>query len=165
MTKVSASQSRFAVLKTRKDYLAVATARQSCGAVGLVLQSAESGCLSGRLSGRLKETRGLKTGREAVEAQANEQEIRIGFTASKKVGGAVRRNRAKRRLRSLGREILAQEALPSHSYVLIARHSTPERSWEKLCADLRYCLKKLGLKRRSHSKNFEKKASWTSDEG
>lgn len=74
--------------------------------------------------------------------------IRIGLTASKKVGNAVARNRAKRRLRALARDILVREAAPGHDYVLIARTTTATRPFDRLAADLRGSLKKLGLLRR-----------------
>lgn len=70
--------------------------------------------------------------------------VRFGFTASRKVGGAVVRNRAKRRLRAL-----AQSALPElpggHDLVLIARAATAERSHALLRKDLANCLAKLRL--------------------
>tara|TARA_B110000208_G_scaffold9963_1_gene12631 strand:+ start:163 stop:552 length:390 start_codon:yes stop_codon:yes gene_type:complete len=47
--------------------------------------------------------------------------MRIGFTCSKKVGNAVARNKAKRRLRELARLILPQEGQTGHDYVLIGR--------------------------------------------
>ncbi len=48
--------------------------------------------------------------------------IRFGLTASTKVGNAVKRNRAKRRLRALANELLPLHAMPNHDYVLIARN-------------------------------------------
>jgi len=47
--------------------------------------------------------------------------IGIGFTASRRVGKAVARNRAKRRLRAVAREVLPAYGRPGHEYVLIAR--------------------------------------------
>lgn len=70
---------------------------------------------------------------------------RIGFTASKKVGNAVARNRAKRRLRALTAEVMTQHAQPGRDYVLIARQSTPTRSYKALRADLEKALKRLKL--------------------
>lgn len=50
--------------------------------------------------------------------------IRVGFTASKRVGNAVMRNRAKRRLRALARNVLPLHGRPGWAYVLIAKAGT-----------------------------------------
>ena len=64
-------------------------------------------------------------------------QIRIGFTASKKIGNAVCRNRAKRRLRALATSALLPASRPNTDYVLIARHSILRASFAQLEADLR----------------------------
>ena len=61
---------------------------------------------------------------------------RYGLTASRKVGGAVVRNRARRRLRALARELLSGHAEPGNDYVLIARGQTALRPFALLRADL-----------------------------
>jgi ribonuclease P protein component len=61
---------------------------------------------------------------------------RIGFTASKKVGGAVERNRAKRRLRAAAAATLPLLAREGHDYVLIARTATLSRHFAELIRDL-----------------------------
>ena len=61
---------------------------------------------------------------------------RLGLTASKKVGNAVRRNRARRRLRALARTELSPRARPGVDYVMIARQATVETGWPDLVADL-----------------------------
>ena len=71
--------------------------------------------------------------------------LRVGFTASKKVGGAVVRNRARRRLRALAREVLVREAAPGYDYVLIARAETATRDYTQLRGDMRFALKRLKL--------------------
>lgn len=69
---------------------------------------------------------------------------RVGFTCSKKVGNAVTRNRAKRRLRALARETLAQLARPGWDYVLIGRRdATVSRPYANLSADLARAIVKL----------------------
>lgn len=70
---------------------------------------------------------------------------RVGFTVSKKVGNAVTRNRARRRLRALAEEVLPQLADSGHDYVLIGRAQTPTRAFGQLRGDLTKGLKRLGL--------------------
>lgn len=45
----------------------------------------------------------------------------MGFTASRKVGNAVLRNRAKRRLRALAREVIEAQGIAGWDYVLVGR--------------------------------------------
>jgi ribonuclease P protein component len=66
--------------------------------------------------------------------------VRVGFTASRKVGNAVRRNRAKRRLRAAAAEVLARDGRPGTDYVLIARAETGERAYAALVGDLEAAL-------------------------
>ncbi len=68
-------------------------------------------------------------------------DIRVGFTCSKKVGNAVARNRAKRRLREIARAVLPTEGKPGFDYVLVGRYEkTVEREFSKLIDDLRRAL-------------------------
>ena len=69
--------------------------------------------------------------------------VRIGFTASRKVGNAVVRNRAKRRLRAAAAEILSRDGRPGTDYVLIARAGTEERTYAELLADLAGALRQV----------------------
>jgi len=63
--------------------------------------------------------------------------VRVGFTCSKKVGNAVARNRAKRRLRAAARAVLPANGRPGWDYVLIGRpQATAARPFPGLCADL-----------------------------
>jgi ribonuclease P protein component len=66
--------------------------------------------------------------------------VRVGFTATKKIGGAVQRNRAKRRLREAARLVLPLHARPSHDYVFIARGGTGTREWARLLDDVKTAL-------------------------
>ncbi len=61
---------------------------------------------------------------------------RVGFTASRKVGSAVMRNRAKRRLRAAAAQILPLLGRRGHDYVLIAKTATLSRPYAALVADL-----------------------------
>ncbi|MFN3991714.1 MAG: ribonuclease P protein component [Tabrizicola flagellatus] len=102
------------VMAKRADYLKAAAARRQ-GTGGFLLQ--------------------------ARDRADGDPAVRVGFTASKKIGNAVLRNRAKRRLRALAREVLAPEARPGWDYVLVARpEATVTRSYADLCADLRQAL-------------------------
>ena len=74
--------------------------------------------------------------------------IRVGFTASRKVGNAVARNRARRRLREAARRVLPVVAAPGRDYVLIGRRTTLERPFPLLLADLETALCRLGAGRR-----------------
>ena len=64
------------------------------------------------------------------------QIARVGFTASRRVGNAVARNRAKRRMRAAARQLLAHCARPGHDYVLVARPSVLTRNFQALLGDL-----------------------------
>ena len=66
---------------------------------------------------------------------------RVGFTASRKVGGAVERNRAKRRLRAAAAAALPLSGREGHDYVLVARTATLSRPFIELTRDLENALK------------------------
>ena len=72
---------------------------------------------------------------------------RVGFTASRRVGGAVARNRARRRLRAVADQVMIDQASRDRDYVVIARGTTCERDYAALTSDLRRALEKLGALR------------------
>ena len=109
---------RLEVMKTRADFVAASKARYQT-APSLTVQMRDRGDGSAQ--------------------------IRIGFTCSKKVGNAVARNRAKRRLREIARLDLPALAKPGHDYVLIGKKDvTASRPFDALRADLAKAIGKLG---------------------
>ncbi len=113
-------------LTRRADFLKVAESRRRFAAPGLVLQAAPAESCS----------------------------LRVGFTASRKVGGAVVRNRVKRRLRALARELLPAHAKPGHDYVLVGRAAGVARQFDDLRRDLETALRRLDLWREAGSANL-----------
>ncbi|MCI4664959.1 MAG: ribonuclease P protein component [Neomegalonema sp.] len=110
-------------LKERREFLAAARAA-SAAAPGFVLQARKRSARDGE---RLSQ----KIGGSAASAP------RVGFTASKKVGNAVARNRAKRRLRALADELAPLHGRPGWDYVLIARaEETATRSFAQMREEL-----------------------------
>lgn len=72
-----------------------------------------------------------------IRARENNGPVRVGFTCSKKVGNAVARNRAKRRLREVARLVLSEQGKPGTDYVLIGRaKETAQRPFHQLQSDL-----------------------------
>ena len=69
--------------------------------------------------------------------------MRVGFTVTKKIGGAVVRNRMKRRFRALARETLPEHGIAGADHVLIGRAGGIERDYASLAAELKRALKKV----------------------
>ena len=108
-------------LLRRADFLRVAASGRKSVMPGLILQAALSPAETPRLGPRL------------------------GLTASRKVGGAVVRNRARRRLREAARRVLPDKAPKDFDYVIVARAATPARKFASLVKDLEQALAKLKL--------------------
>jgi len=109
------------VLKKRRDFLCIAKGRIKWVSKSMIVQMAET---------------------PAGQAPDPGQ-IRVGYTASKKVGNAVRRNRAKRRLREVVRRLLPAQGRPGHDYVLIARNTSTDMPFDQLIRDFSWCLRRL----------------------
>jgi ribonuclease P protein component len=78
---------------------------------------------------------------QARQRDDDETGLRVGFTCSKKVGNAVDRNRAKRRLREVARHMLSLHGRLGWDYVLIGKaEKTVERPFDELCKDLKKSL-------------------------
>ena len=117
-------------LKRRADFLRVARTGRRHAAPGLVLQVADGRAESGRAG-------------KGVEASVDAS-VGIGFTASKKVGNAVARNRVKRRLRAAVTEVMPKHAAPGRDYVLIGRPNvTASRPYTQLAQDFQTALARL----------------------
>ncbi len=90
---------------------------------------------------------GLKSVTPAFIVQAHkrssEESSRYGITASRKVGNAVKRNRAKRRLRALIRQTFQLKNKPGTDYVLIARAEVLRRNFALMAQELEIALKRL----------------------
>ena len=105
-------------LRRRADYLRVQAAERRIALPGLLLQAApgETGC------------------------------CRVGFTASRKVGNAVTRNRMKRRFRALAAAALPEQAIAGADHVLIGREGGIERDHALLAAELDKALRRLAAR-------------------
>lgn len=107
---------RLEVLKKRADFLAAARGKRQA-MPGFVLQARN---------------------------RADDSPARVGFTCSKKVGNAVARNRAKRRLREIARRTLAPRARRGWDYVLIGRaERTANLRFSDLQEQLELALRRL----------------------
>ncbi|MEQ9639486.1 MAG: ribonuclease P protein component [Alphaproteobacteria bacterium] len=108
-------------LKRRPEFLSVAAAGRKWATPGMIVQQS----------------------RRRPDSAVSSESVRYGLTASKRVGNAVARNRARRRLRALAAELLPAQGQPGFDYVLIARAATLARGFPDLRRDLDQALTKL----------------------
>ena len=112
-------------LKRRRDFLHLARTGRKWAAPGLVLQAKQR-----------------TEGPDSVPGM-DADAMRIGFTVSRKVGNAVVRNRARRRLKAAAEKIFPAHGKPGFDYVVIGRATTPKRPWPALQDDMIAALKKV----------------------
>ena len=80
---------------------------------------------------------------QAAHSLCSDENIYVGYTATKKIGNAVVRCKAKRRLRAIVREILFENATQNVDYIFIARNSTAFCDYNELKKDTIFAIKKL----------------------
>jgi ribonuclease P protein component len=114
---------RIGRLRKRSEYLRVASAGHKSATKGLVLQALD---------------RDDDHPHADLDATA---QAWLGITASRRVGGAVARNRAKRRLRAAAAQVLPTNATANFDYVLIGRQATLTRAFPALLSDLEAALR------------------------
>ena len=100
----------------------------------------------------LAAAKGVSQARGAVVVQQldradGDPTVRLGFTATRKIGGAVVRNRAKRRLREAARLLTPLHGRAGCDYVFIARMGTADRDWDRLLDDVKSALTRLAIPR------------------
>jgi ribonuclease P protein component len=105
-------------LPNRRDFLRVQAGRR-CAMAGFVLQVAPA------------------------PEELGSPVVRVGFTVSRKVGNAVERNRVRRRLREVARQVIPDEARGDLDYVLVGRQAALKRDFADLRQDLIAALKRL----------------------
>jgi ribonuclease P protein component len=84
--------------------------------------------------------------RRRAETEPSASPIRIGFTATRHLGGAVARNRAKRRLRAAAAHAVMVLGQPGCDYVFLGRDGTIMRAFDDLIRDMKHALKRLADK-------------------
>lgn len=105
-------------LKNRSDFLRVASTRKKWITPAMIVQI-------------------------APRFDQESDSIKVGYTASKKVGNAVARSLAKRRMREVVKQVMKACAPENHDYVMIARREILEYPFDQLIRDLKWALKRL----------------------
>ncbi|WP_420346258.1 ribonuclease P protein component [Pelagibius sp.] len=123
-------------LKTRPQFLRVAAAKRKWATPGLVLQAA------GRPADSTQGSKTRETGSPAA-GHDDPADVRVGFTVTRRIGNAVVRNRAKRRLRAAAAEVFPRLGRKGTDYVVIGRSGTLTRPYDKLLGDLEQAIGRL----------------------
>ncbi|MDA9882633.1 ribonuclease P protein component [Candidatus Puniceispirillum sp.] len=98
---------------------------------------------AGFLAARSKGAKALARGLVIHAVIRDSDDWRIGLTATKKIGNAATRNRARRRMRALARDHLSPLAKNGIDYVLIARHDTATANWQDMAIGLQKAIRYL----------------------
>lgn len=117
-------------LKKRRDFILLTKKGNSITTRGLVVQFAKTGDFESEKN-------------LAANSNYDGFSTEVGFTASKKIGSAVYRNKAKRRLKEAARDVLKHNPKlfkREYKYNVIARHAAIDRDFGSLVRDLRYAL-------------------------
>lgn len=117
-------------LKRRPEFLRVAASGRKWVAPGLILQ--------------------VRRHTNPDPSLQEPDSFRIGFTVSRKVGNAVARNRARRRLKAAADDIMPRLAKGGFDFVIIGRKNTLSRRFEDLLKDLEAALKHMGALKKTH---------------
>ncbi len=118
-------QKKLARIKKRPEYLAVSNTRRRWVTPSFIIQ-----------------VKALDKNTDDKDTESTEPP-RAGFTASKKVGNAVKRSKAKRRMKEAVRKILPENGEAGWDYVFICREAAISYPFEKLCSDIKWGLAKL----------------------
>ncbi len=110
---------RITRLTRRPQFLAVAAAARKAVATSVVVQARR---------------------RDEGDAGADPGDVRVGFTATRKLGGAVVRNRARRRIKAAVQLVGPRHAEAGIDYVFIARAAALKRPWTKLLSDIEHAI-------------------------
>ena len=125
-------------LKRRADFLSVAAARKKWVAPGLIVQAR-------RRASEDDEGSESAGGKRRTKTKSDASRVRVGFTVSRKVGSAVERNRAKRRLKAALASLRPECVAGGMDVVVIGRTETLKRSFPDLIGDMTLAFKRLGV--------------------
>jgi ribonuclease P protein component len=110
---------RLATLKCRKDFLSV------------------------RNGSRWSTRAFVLEGRQRTAAARGPVQPRFGFTVARPLGGAVERNRIRRRLKAAVRQVQVRHARHDFDYVVVARRGVLEAKFEELVGELARALDRV----------------------